>query len=122
MNWGRHRRTGWWPGGTWIFSGFPQLSEHTVNFEYIKVYFIGCVYLLEILVEQSIRCVALDLNYINLINYYNSTFLIFHRPSCSPLCKRILTNVEQNVICSIVTNSVMVELNSKRITLYSNIN
>jgi len=121
MNWGRHRRTGWWPAGIWIFSGFLQLSEHRVNFEYLTVYFIGCAYLLEILVEQSIRCVALDPTYINLMNYYNSTFLIFHRPFCSSLCKRIWTDVEQNVIHSLVTNSVMVELNSKHITLYSNV-
>jgi hypothetical protein len=41
MNWWRHRRTGWWPGGTWIFSGFIQLSEHTINFEYLMADFIG---------------------------------------------------------------------------------
>ena len=52
---GRHRRTGWWPGGTCIFSGFLQLTEHTTNFECLMTGFIGCVYLLEMLVEQSIK-------------------------------------------------------------------
>jgi len=58
-----------------------MLSEHTVNFEYLMADFIGYVYLLQILVEKSIKCVAFDLTYIDLMNYYDFTFLIFRRPS-----------------------------------------
>ena len=45
------------------FRGLLQLSEHSVNFEYSMENFIGCVYLLEILVEQvATKEIGLDLN------------------------------------------------------------
>jgi hypothetical protein len=53
MNLGRHRRTRWWSEGTWISNSTFQLSEHTVNFEYLMAGFIACACLLKILVQQS---------------------------------------------------------------------